>query len=284
MTNDSLVLKEIHRSYRIIALTFLAAIAFMVAGCGGHDNSGSPAPTQTTGAISGNFNLSVLSQTRPGTSFVGGPLQTDSSRHATGLVHAVGSALSCFGLVSDLLFSATIDSTGFLSGTITSTNGQAITINGQVSSDGASISSGLYTASATGCFAGDHGTFTGFQMQPFTGTYSGTFGLSPGISIALTIPLTQPTTPDSHGFFEFAPSTVTVTGGSACGMASASFAPIISLGWGGSIGIELIGSDGVTRASLVGFTGTGSTTSLNALLIFISGPCSAQQSLGILTR
>jgi hypothetical protein len=260
----------------------LAITLIFFAGCGGHDNSVSPTPTTAASKINGNFNLSVMSPAHPGASFVGGPLQTDTSGHVSGIFHALG-ALTCFDLIDDLQFSRTIDFTSHLTGTITSPNTQTMSIDGRVSADG-TISDGVYNTSATGCFAGDRGTFTGFQMQPFTGTYTGTFPYTPGISVALTIPLTQPATPDAHGFFEFPPTAVTLTGGGACAMPSANLSPIASRASGGTVTAFLISSDGLTTAVLAAFTTTGSTSNLNALLIFNSGPCATQPSFSTLSR
>lgn len=284
MTNGNLSIRNVVESWRKFALLFLTGMVLNFAGCGGHDSTISPATSQTAGSINGNFNFSVFSQTLPSNNFVGGGLHTDATGHVSGLVLPTGALLSCFGFGNELPFAGSIDVSGHLSGTITSPNGQAMTMTGLVSSDGSSISGGTYTTSSTGCFAGDHGTFTGFQMQPFTGTYSGTFNFSPGITINLSIPLTQSTAPDALGFFEFAPATVTATGSSGCGMTTATFDPTVSFVSGGTLGISLHGSDALTSAILSGITTTNSTSTLAAALNFDLGPCAGQIDFGQLTR
>jgi hypothetical protein len=66
--------------------------------------------------------------------FFGGAVQTDSSRHVTGTVPVNRSFFLCFGIQLDLPLAGAIDSTGKLNATITSSNGQTITLSaGRVS-------------------------------------------------------------------------------------------------------------------------------------------------------
>ncbi len=275
-------LNNIERYYSRIVLIVLMGLMSGLVGCGGQVGS-TPPTTQASPAINGNFGISAISQTTFGTNSFGGGLQTDASGHVTGVLHVTGALLPCFINAIDLAFAGSIDSNGRLSGTITSST-MAVTVNGQLSPDGSVLSSGTYSGNGTGCAAGDHGTITGFAVQPFTGTYSGTYTFSAGTTISLTIPLVQQTTPDSRGLFEFTSSTVTASGGSACGMDTATFDVTRSVAFGGEIGINLIGSDGVTRATLVGTTTTNSTIVLPGGLAFGTGPCSGQIGLGTLTR
>ncbi len=85
-------------------------------------------------ALNGNFSITATSLGTSGLNFFGGAVQTDSSRHVTGTVHVNGSFFLCFGIQLDLPLAEAIDSTGKLNATITSSNGQTITLSaGRVS-------------------------------------------------------------------------------------------------------------------------------------------------------
>jgi len=250
-------------------------------GCGGNSTVNPPIPAP---ALNGNFNISATSLGTSGVNMFGGAIQPDSAGHVTGTLHDAGSFLLCFGLQLDLPFTGTIDSNGQLSATIASSNNQVVSLNGHVSPNGSSLSSGTYTVSGTGCAAGDQGTITGFQVQPFTGNYSGSFTPSPGATINLVLPLSQSATADAHGRFLFAPAAATITGGSACGLASATLDTTTSNASGNTLALTLIGSDGVTIMSYVGITLDGTTTLVRGQFNIISGPCSGQGGLANLSR
>jgi hypothetical protein len=281
MVNGKWALPGVSESCKKYSLLFLAVLVLIAAGCGGSVTSSPTAPAVV--ALNGNFSITTVSQTTLGRNIFAGGLQTDSAGHVAGIVHVAGTFFSCFGIAVDLPLAGSVESTGRLSATVTSPDNQVIALSAQVNSDGATISGGTYTASGTGCAAGDHGTATGFQVQPFTGTYSGTYILPSG-TIQLTMSLIQATMPDAHGTFQFAPATVTVSGGNACGMAFATLNSNTSLVSGGAMVASLTGSDGVTSATLTGVTLTSSTTSLTSNLVFITGLCAGQTSSGTLAR
>jgi hypothetical protein len=251
-------------------------------GCGG--NSTTITPPIPVPAINGNFSIAATSLGTSGLNFFGGAVQTDSASHVTGTLHVTGSFLLCFGIQLDLPLTGTIDSSGKLNATITSGNGQVVTLNGQVSPNGSSLSGGTYTGSGTGCASGDHGTISGFQVQPFTGVYSGVFSPSVTTTVNFAIPLTQSTTPDSHGRFLFSPATATISGGAACGLASATLDTSLSFASGNTMALSLLGSDGVTVVTFVGVTLDGTTTLVRGQFNISSGPCSGQSGLANLTR
>jgi len=270
--------------YSMMPLAFvivLMGLCMLGLGCGGNSTVNPPIPRP---ALNGNFNISATSLGASGSNLFGGAVQTDSAGHVTGTLHDAGSFLLCFGLQLDLLFTGTIDSNGQLSATITSSNNQVVSLTGHVSPNGSSLSGGTYTVSGTGCAAGDQGTISGFQVQPFSGTYSGSFIPSPGTTISLVLPLSQSATADAHGRFLFAPAAATIAGGSACGLASATLDTTTSNASGNTLALTLIGSDGVTIMTYVGITLDGTTTLVRGQFIINSGPCSGQGGLANLSR
>jgi hypothetical protein len=256
-------------------------LCLLCLGCGGHTTVNPPIPAP---ALNGNFNISAASLGTSGVNMFGGAVQTDSAGHVTGILHNIGSFLLCFGVQFDLPFTGTIDANGQLSATITSSNNQVVSLNGHVSPNGSSLSGGTYTVSGTGCAAGDQGTITGFQVQPFTGTYSGVFTPSPATTMNLILPLAQSTTPNVHGRFLFAPATATITGGSACGLASATLDTTSSFASGNTLTLNLMGSDGITLLTYAGVTLDGTTTLVRGQFNIVLGPCGGQGGLANLSR
>lgn len=220
----------------------------LLSGCGG---SSTPTPPIPVAPMNGNFSIAATSAGTLGINTFGGGVQTDSAGHVAGLVHVEGSLLLCFGAQLDLPLTGTIDANGHLNATITSSNNQSIALSATVSPNGALLTNGSYSGSGTGCVSGDHGAVTGFQVQAFTGTYSGSFSPSSSTTIGLSLVLTQSATPDSHGTFPLSASTITVTGGPACGFASATLVPDVSNASGNNLNLLLMGSDGVSTMLFV---------------------------------
>lgn len=262
---------------RFIPTAFLSGFILiacgLLAGCGGSSTQAPPIPMA---AMDGNFSIAATSAGALGINTFGGGVQTDSAGHVAGIVHVEGSLLLCFGAQLDLPFTGTIDANGHLNATITSSNNQSIALSATVSPNGALLSDGSYSGSGTGCVSGDHGAITGFQVQAFSGAYSGSFSPSPSTNIALAIQLTQSATPDSHGRFPLSASTITVTGGSACGFASATLVPDVSDASGNVLNLLLMGSDGVSTMLFVGITLDGNTNLVRGQIFIDTGPCSGQ--------
>jgi hypothetical protein len=258
------------------------SVTLFVMGCGG---SSTPPPPIPIPAMNGNFSISTASTGTPGLrNTFNGAVQTDSAGHVSGIVHIQGSFLVCFGLALDLPLTGTIDSTGHLNATITGSGDQTITLNVAVSPNGALLSDGSYSGSGTGCAGGDHGTVNGFQVQAFTGTYSTTFSPSPSINMGLALALTQSATPDSHGAFPLSASTITVTGGAACGFSSATFVPGGGVVNGIDLEVLLLGSDELSIMEFIGVTLDGSANQARGQVLFLTGPCGGQNALANLNR
>jgi hypothetical protein len=256
----------------------ITILCCLIIGCGGST------PPRPIPALNGNFSISATSAGTSGLNTFAGAIQTDSTGRVTGTLHVQGSLLFCFGVPLDLPLTGTIDATGHLNATIAGSNNQAITLNATVSPDGALLSNGDYSGSGAGCAGGDHGTVFGFQVQAFTGTYSGTFSPSASTNITLTLDLRQSTTPDSHGMFPLSASTITVTGGAACGFSSATLVPAGSVASGKDIELALLGSDQLSIMLLFGETTDGTTNVVHGQALIDTGPCGGQSGLINLSR
>ena len=256
----------------------ITVLCCLIIACGGST------PPRPIPALNGNFSISATSAGTSGLNTFLGGIQTDSTGHVTGTLHVQGSLLFCFGVPLDLPLTGTIDTTGHLNATIAGSNNQTITLNATVSPDGALLSNGDYSGSGAGCAGGDHGTLTGFQVQPFTGTYSGTFSPSASTTVTLTLALTQSPTPDSHGMFHITASTITVTGGAACGFSSATLAPAGSVASGKDIELALLGSDQLSIMLLFGEATDGTANLVRGQALIDTGPCGGQGGLIDLSR
>lgn len=271
-------------AWRTIAAS-LAALVLLCggAGCGGSGSNATIPPPLPRPSVNGNFNITTTSQGANGINHFGGALQTDSAGHVTGTVHVAGPLLLCFGVQLHLPLAGSIDSNGRLTATITTSNGQTLALSAQVSPNGALLSGGAYTGSGTGCANGDQGTVSGFQVQAFTGTYSGSFTPSPGTTINLVIPLTQSTTPDANGQFPVSTGTITVSGGSSCGLTSLTVDTTLSSVFGNELALVFSDTSGATM-TYAGTTPDGTTNTVHGAFFIDSGPCSSQLGASNLTR
>jgi hypothetical protein len=259
---------------------FLITTVPLWVGCGGHSGSTQPAPLR---ALNGNFSMAASSASTLGVDNFDGALQTDSTGHVTGLVHIFGSLFACFGTQMDLPLSGAVDSTGQFNATITGSASQIITLSASVSPDGTLLSNGSYSGSGTACVT-DHGPLAGFQVQPFTGTYTTSFNPSPSTNMSISLSLVQATTPDIHGMFPITASSITITGGAACGFSSATLFPIINSADGNTLILFLQGSDNLAVMNFAGTVPSGNTSVVPGILNIADGPCTGQFALINLTR
>lgn len=166
-------------------------------GCGGGQNTITPPPAAT--ALNGNYDFTATSGLTNNIAFIGGPLQTDSGGNVTGLMH-IDDPTTCFALTTIATVTGGISPQGTLNVTTNNIQSKVITVNASVSSDGKFISGGSYNITGTACAAGDHGTITGFQVQPVAGAYSGQIIGNLGTA-TINATLTQSPTADAKGLF-----------------------------------------------------------------------------------
>jgi hypothetical protein len=243
------------------------ALCLAIASCGGgygSGNSGYPS------ALYGNIGMTGTSQAVTAKLvFIGGAAQTDSSGHFMATFSVVETASPCFGGTSGvaLAFTGTINSQGQLNAATGAANPPNITLTGSVSADGKTISSGTYSITAVpgsaNCAAGDHGSLSGVQVQPFTGTYTGSFTLAGGPTVNVSAPLVQSTTSDPLGLFHFNAATIMFTyPGMSCSFTSATLNTLTSGVTGTAMVLMATGNDG----SQINFAGKASDGSAKTVL------------------
>jgi len=271
-----------------LAKAWFLTLLIGISGCGGGSSS-TPLPPAPP-VLAGNFQMTTQSQAVPGNqTIVGGPLTTDSSGHVTGTLHIFDAQTSCFNIFDDALFAGTVNAQGQLAASA-NVAGQAISVKGQVSTDGKTITSGTY-AVVGGCAGGDHGTLSGSQVQPYTGTYAGSFTLpDPGglLFLNISLPLTQPTAADQHGLFEFPASAATfIFPQTTCGFTSATLqtGSTVSIASGLFFQVTMAANDGL---STVVFTGIASDDTTKKIVGTISvtgtGFCGGKSTPGFIAR
>jgi hypothetical protein len=271
------------RFLTVVVLAFCLAIV----SCGGgySGNSGSNGYS-----LNGNIGMTGTSQAVTAKLvFVGGAAQTDSAGHFTAKFSVFESASQCFGVSGvGLAITGTINAQGQLNAATGAVNPPNITLTGSVSPDGKTISSGSYSITAVPgsatCAAGDHGFLSGFQVQPFTGTYTGSFiltgGTSSGPTVNVSAPLVQSTMADSFGLYHFNAATITFTyPGTSCSFTSATLDTVNSAATGAALLLNANGNDG-SQISFVGQASDGSAKTVPGALDVSGGSATCNNLTG----
>ena len=84
--------------------------------------------------------------------------------------------------------------------------------------------------------------------------------------------------------FHLTASTITVTGGEACGFSSATLVPAGSVASGKDMELVLLGSDQLSIMFLFGETTDGTTNLIRGQVLIDTGPCGGQSGLINLSR
>jgi hypothetical protein len=266
------------------------ALCLAIVSCGGGYSGNGPNGYGLNGNISMNGTSQAVTSKLV---VVGGPAQTDSAGHFTATFLVIETASRCFGPAAGLAFTGTI-SQGQLNASTGFVNPPNMTVTGSVSPDGKTISGGTYSITAVPgsatCAAGDHGSLSGFQVQPFTGTYTGSFtltgGTTNGPTVNVTAPLVQSTMVDSSGLYRFNSATITFTYPStSCGFVSATVDPTQSFVVGAAMLFTANGNDSPpSTISFVGTASDGSAKTVSGALDVSggSGPCNNLTGTGTL--
>jgi hypothetical protein len=261
-------------------LLVVVCSAFFLISCGGGGSSSTSSSTMSTPSaipnISGNYDLTATSQVVANTSFIGGALNSDSAGHITGTMHVAQS--SCYSLITDVPVTGTVNAQGQLSVTTASVGSQVVNVTANVSSDASTISSGTYTITG-GCAGGDHGTITGFRMQPFTATYSGNFiSVFGPPTVSVSVPLSQSSTADSDGFFHIT-GTATI-GGTTCFSSATVSNSVVA---GEAMLLELTTNTGAT-IDFVGLATDSSAKTVSGNYSVSGGACSGDHGTGTVSH
>lgn len=242
-------------------LSILAALTMV--SCGG----GTPTqPPVAFSSLNGNFSFTAASQVlSPNKIFIGGPLQTDSTGHVSGTLGVSNSVSNCITLGTTAAFTGTISQNQLML-TSAAINGQVISLNTTVSSDGNFFSAGNYTVTG-GCLAGDQGSMQAQHL--LTGAYAGSVLIN-GNPIAVSLNFSAPGTPDASGAYPLKAG-ATFTNTTACG----GFTALATEG-GSQTGLAVGFTLGAGANPVVSFGGTtidGSAAMLVGTLGISGGPC-----------
>jgi hypothetical protein len=254
---------------------FLLGILLLVA-CGGSMVSTMNQPIM----MSGNFNMTAVSQTVSNTVFVGGALQSDPSGHVTATMHTNDIKFACFDNVSGITFAGTLTSQGQLSLTSSSINGQTMSVSAMVSSDGKTISNGTYSIAGTGCLpSGDHGTLSGSAVQVVSGTYNGSFFMN-GSTINASLAIKQGAAGADGSFPVTASATFTNSG--ACGGFTAAGSE------GGSqeglfVSTQMVPNTGATIITFSGLFADSTAKTINGAFAVSGGLCDQLKGQVVMT-
>jgi hypothetical protein len=211
-------------------------------------------------------------------SFIGGPLQSNSAGNVTATMH-IDDPSSCFALTTIPTFTGTINSQGQLTVTSNNVQSKVISVTATVSPDGKAITNGAYNITGTACAAGDHGTVTGFLVQPFTGTFSGSFSSSGGIA-NVSANVVQSNAADANGLYQLTGSVA--FSGTPCFTS----ATISSSGVAGVLMLLNLSANDGSAISFVGVASDGSAKNITGTFSISGGTggCSGQSGTGTLTR
>jgi hypothetical protein len=216
--------------------------------------------------MNGNFSFTGTSQAfSPNVIFIGGPLQTDSAGHVSGMLGISNSVSNCITAGTIATFTGMVDSTNLVSLTSAPVNGQMISFTATARPNG-TFAAGAYSVTG-GCLAGDHGTLQAQHL--LTGLYNGSVLIN-GNPINVSINFSAPGTPDTAGGFPLqAAATFTNTG--ACG----GFTGLSTEG-GSQNGLTVSLKLGAGANPVLSFSGTtidGTANMLTGTLGISGGPC-----------
>jgi hypothetical protein len=247
------------------ALIFCCLGVLAIVSCGG----GNPTKTAPVAfaPLNGNFSFKATSQAlAPNVIFIGGPLQTDANGQISGTLGVSNSVSNCIALGTTAMFTGSEGPQNQVMLTSAPINGQVITLNTTVSSDGNFFSAGSYSVTG-GCLAGDQGSMQAQHL--LTGTYAGSVLIN-GNPINVTLNFTAPGNPDASGAFPLRAG-ATFTNTSACG----GFTALATEG-GSQTGLNVGFTLGAGANPVVSFGGTtidGSSTMLQGTMGISGGAC-----------
>lgn len=216
--------------------------------------------------MNGNFSFTGTSQAlSPNVIFIGGPLQTDSNGHVSGMLGVSNSASNCITAGTTAAFTGTIDSTNLVTLTGAAINGQVISFTATARPNG-TFAAGTYSVTG-GCLTGDHGSLQAQHL--LTGVYTGSVLIN-GNPMNVSINFGSPGTPDAAGGFPLQ-AAATFTNTAACG----GFTGLATEG-GSQTGLAVSFQLGAGANPVVSFSGTtidGTANMMSGTLAITGGPC-----------
>jgi hypothetical protein len=256
------------------------AIVIMATSCGGGNFTATPISTGASPVMSGNYQINAVSQLS-GSFTISGFVQTTQGAISGTVV--VSNPLGCFGDSNvPVQLSGAVQPNGQLSVTISSLHLVTVTLNATVSADGKTISNGTFTATGTPCGSGDHGTFSGFFVQPVAGLYTGSLSAS-GSTINISANLAQTT--ENFGAAMVLSGTANFSDSVTCGFASSS-ALSVQVGLVLGTKVSFLLQDNLSTVVL-SFTGQVQDPTAHVIIgtyTITSGACGGQSGLLTLTH
>lgn len=232
--------------------------------CGGKMTP--PVVTSPFISLNGNFSFTGASQAfSPNMIFIGGPLQTDSTGHVSGMLGISNSVSNCITAGTVSAFTGMIDSMNLLTLTSAPINGQVISFTATARPN-ETFASGTYTV-AGGCLAGDHGSLQAQHL--LTGSYTGSVLIN-GSPINVTLNFAPPGSPDATGAYSIQASG-TFSNTVACG----GFTSLSTEG-GSQAGLMVSFKMAAGASPVLSFSGTtidGTANMLSGTLGITGGPC-----------
>jgi hypothetical protein len=244
------------------SFVLIAGMIFLgcsISGCGGYST---PTNSQTAPSLAGNWQFTYTSS-KSGTATVSGTLSQTGNNFSGNVTIANSCAAS--GMISGTISGLS------LSGTLTESNPETISVTGTVSSDYSSANGTYQVMSATGACAaasGDSGTWAGTHTTASGGVYRGTMQPADRIPVQLALNLKEDAGQVS--------GTATFTN-SAC-LHSMNLAGTLS-----GMNLELHGDSGTDDSIILSGT-TDSASKTLTLNSTVSGPCQAESGVGTLTK
>jgi hypothetical protein len=249
---------------RLALLLFSFGLVSLMS-CGGNMKS-PPVVVSPFISLNGNFSFTGTSQAfSPNMIFIGGPMQTDSNGHISGMLGVSNSVSNCITTGTTAAFTGNIDGMNVVSLTSAPINGQVVSFSTTARPNG-TFAAGTYSV-AGGCLAGDHGSLQAQHL--LTGTYTGSVLIN-GSPINVALNFAPPGPPDATGAYSIQASG-TFTNTAACG----GFASLSTEG-GSQDGLMVSFKMAAGASPVLSFSGTtidGTANMLSGTLGITGGPC-----------
>jgi hypothetical protein len=181
---------------RIALSAFSACLLVGAAGCGSN-NSSTSASTGSSPDVSGEWLFSAGASAPATPSVAAGLVETAGSVTGTGTVYG------CSATPQQTNLQGTVGSKGKLTlNTAALSGGAVLTLSGQLSADGKTVSDMVLASAGQGCSAAVSGqTVSGQVYAPAQGDYTGTFTGQDGVAVPVTGTLSQNTVPGPGGSY-----------------------------------------------------------------------------------
>jgi hypothetical protein len=186
-----------------------AVLGMVLTGCGGSQSPTAMSAAASKMAVTGNWSFAAGAGA-PAPFVVNAGFAAPASDPQTGAQQFSGVAritgAGCVSSGTNVVLSGSADAHNNLTLTSQPFGGTTLTLRGQLSADGKSITGATYAFAGGSCAALASGQAAATSYASISGTYAGPFIDAEGNSIAVTANLTQTTQPDPNGQFHLSGS------------------------------------------------------------------------------